>query len=144
MFERRKRSWRFASHVASILVVATLSTACGSTPPAEAPAQQALYGSPYLRDGKAAIVRCADRSKYPTLADIDQPGVRVVANPGGTNADFDKANIHHATIVNYPDNNTIFDQLTSSNADVMITDASEICWQTKQTRNSRWLCRDYP
>jgi hypothetical protein len=36
-----------------------------------------------------------------TLADIDQPGVRVVANPGGTNADFDKANIHHATIVNY-------------------------------------------
>jgi cyclohexadienyl dehydratase len=26
-------------------------------------AKQALYSSPYLRDGKAAIVRCADRSK---------------------------------------------------------------------------------
>jgi cyclohexadienyl dehydratase len=211
-----KRSWRFASRVASVLVVA-LSTACGSTPPAAAPAQapdlnqivkqgtvrvcstgdyrpftyrdpqgqwsgmdiemaqdlakrlgvklnlvrttwgsmvndlgvdcdvamggisitldrakQALFSSPYLRDGKAAIVRCADRAKYPTLADIDQPGVRVVANPGGTNADFDKANVHHATIVNYPDNNTIFGQVTSNNADVMITDASEIRWQTKQ------------
>jgi hypothetical protein len=62
------------------------------------------------RDGKAAIVRRTDRSKYQTLAQIDQQGVRVVVNPDGTNADFDKANIHHATIVNYPDNNTSFGQ----------------------------------
>jgi cyclohexadienyl dehydratase len=95
-------------------------------------AQQALYSTPYLRDGKAAIVRCADRSAYRTLAGIDRPGVRVVVNPDGTNADFDKANIHHATIVNYPDNNTIFGQVMNNKADVMITDASEIRWQTKE------------
>ena len=94
-------------------------------------ARQALYSTPYLRDGKAAIVRCADRSSYPTLADIDRPGVRVVVNPDGTNAEFDKANIHHAAVVNYPDNNTIFDQIVANKADVMITDASEIRWQTK-------------
>jgi ABC-type amino acid transport substrate-binding protein len=84
------------------------------------------------RDGKAAIVRCADRSKHQTLAQIDQQGVRVVVNPDGTNADFSKANIHHATIVNYPDNNTRFGQIVINKADVMITDASEIRWQTKQ------------
>jgi cyclohexadienyl dehydratase len=94
-------------------------------------ALHALYSAPYLRDGKAAIVRCTDRSKYRTLTQIDQPGVRVVVNPDGTNADFDKANLHHATVVNFPDNNTIFGQLLDKKADVMITDASEVRWQTK-------------
>ena len=102
-------------------------------------AEQALYSSPYLRDGKAAIVRCTDRSKFGSLGEIDRPGVRVVVNPGGTNAEFDKADIHHAIIVNYPDNNTIFGQLTAGKADVMITDSSEIRWQTKQ--NSQ-LCAE--
>jgi cyclohexadienyl dehydratase len=50
--------------------------------------------------------------------------------PSGPNADFDKANIHHATIENYPDNNTIFGQVVNNTADVVITDSSEIRWQT--------------
>lgn len=95
-------------------------------------AKQALYSTPYLRDGKAAIVRCADRSRYQNLAQIDQAGVRVVVNPSGTNADFDKANLHQATIVTYPDNNTIFDEVAAGSADVMITDASEVRWVAKQ------------
>lgn len=95
-------------------------------------AKQALYSIPYLRDGKAAAIRCADRSKFETLADIDRPGVRIVVNPGGANAEFDAANLHHATIVKYPDNNTIFNQVSGNKADVMITDASEIRWQIKQ------------
>jgi cyclohexadienyl dehydratase len=95
-------------------------------------AKHAGYSAPYLRDGKAAIVRCDDRSKFQTLADIDRPGVRVVVNPGGTNAQFDKDHLHFAQVVNYPDNNTIFEQLTDNAADVMITDTSEIRWQTDQ------------
>jgi len=93
-------------------------------------AQKALYSTPYLRDGKAAVVRCADQSKYQSLADIDRAGVRVIVNPGGTNAEFDKANLHNATIIDYPDNNTIFDQIITDKADAMITDATEIRWQT--------------
>jgi cyclohexadienyl dehydratase len=107
-------------------------------------AKHALYSGPYLRDGKAAIIRCADRSKYQTLADIDRPGVRIVVNPGGTNAEFDNANIHHATIVKHPDNNTIFDQVSSNNADVMITDANEIRWQTKQNPQLCGASVDHP
>jgi len=95
-------------------------------------ARYALYSNPYLRDGKAAAVRCTDRSKYQTLAAIDQPGVRIVVNPGGTNADFVNARIQRAAKLEYPDNNTIFTQLTGGHADVMITDASEIRWQIKQ------------
>ncbi|GAC1646231.1 MAG: transporter substrate-binding domain-containing protein [Mycobacterium sp.] len=93
-------------------------------------AQQALLSAPYLRDGKAAIVRCADVAKFPTLSAIDQPGVRVVVNPDGTNAQFDKSNLHRATVIEYPDNKTIFEQVLNDNADVMITDASEIRWET--------------
>jgi cyclohexadienyl dehydratase len=43
-----------------------------------------------------------------------------------------RANIHHATIDNYPDNNTILGQVVNNTADVMITDASEIRWQTNE------------
>jgi cyclohexadienyl dehydratase len=95
-------------------------------------AARALYSAPYLRDGKAAIVRCADAAKFRTLGDIDRPGVRVVVNPGGTNTEFDKDHLQHAQLVTYPDNNTIFGQLVNNAADVMITDVSEIRWQTNQ------------
>ena len=95
-------------------------------------AKYARYSAPYLRDGKAAIVRCVDGSKFHTLGDIDRPGVRVVVNPGGTNAEFDKDHLHAAEVVSQPDNNTIFEQLTDNAADVMITDTSEIRWQANQ------------
>lgn len=94
--------------------------------------ERAIYSAPYLRDGKAAILRCADRSKFQTLSDIDRPGVRVVVNPGGTNAEFDKGHLHNAQVVTYPDKNTIFGQIANHSADVMITHASEIRWQARQ------------
>jgi cyclohexadienyl dehydratase len=95
-------------------------------------ALQALYSSPYLRDGKAAIIRCTDSDKYRTMADIDTPGVRVVENPGGTNAEFAKTHITHARVVEFPDNTAIFGQLVTHAADVMFTDISEIRYQIKQ------------
>lgn len=107
-------------------------------------AKLAMYSAPYLRDGKAAIVRCADASKFQTLGDIDRPGVRVVVNPGGTNADFDRDHLHNAQIVTYPDNNTIFEQLTTNSADVMITDASEIRWEENQDPQLCGQSLDHP
>ncbi len=95
-------------------------------------AKSALYSNPVVRDGKAAITRCEDASRYTDLADIDRPGVRVAVNPGGSNADFDREHIKKAQIVEYPDNKTIFEQLKNNHADVMITDVSEIRWQTKR------------
>ncbi len=107
-------------------------------------AKRALYSAAYLRDGKAAIVRCTDRPRYPTLDAIDQPGVRVVVNPGGTNAQFDTAHLRRANIVTYPDNNTIFGQLIDDRADVMITDASEIRFQTGKHPQLCGVAVDHP
>lgn len=107
-------------------------------------AAKALFSDPYLRDGKAGIVRCADAPRYGSLADIDRAGVRVVVNPGGTNEQFDRANLHHATIIEYPDNNTIFAQVTEGKADVMITDGSEIRWQVTQNAQLCGVSTDQP
>jgi cyclohexadienyl dehydratase len=90
-----------------------------------------FFSAPYLREGKTPIARCSDQGKYQTLADIDRPGVRVIANPGGTNERFDRAHLDAADIILYPDNLTIFDRLAKGDADVMITDASETRFQQK-------------
>ena len=90
-----------------------------------------FFSNPYLRDGKTPIARCADQPKYETLAEIDRPGVKVIVNPGGTNERFDRANLHEADVIVYPDNLTIFDALAAGRADLMITDASETRFQAK-------------
>ena len=105
-------------------------------------AKKGFFSTPYLREGKTAISRCADTEKFSTLEAIDRPGVKVIANPGGTNERFDRAHLHAAAIVVYPDNLTIFDQLAAGEADVMITDASETRFQQKQ--HPGVLCAIHP
>ncbi|HET6184751.1 MAG TPA: transporter substrate-binding domain-containing protein [Acetobacteraceae bacterium] len=90
-----------------------------------------LFSSPVFSSGKTPITHCGDEAKYATLAEIDQPGVRVIVNPGGTNERFDKAHLQKATIVPWPDNATIFDALAQGKADLMITDSVETRLQAK-------------
>jgi cyclohexadienyl dehydratase len=105
-------------------------------------AKKGFFSAPYMREGKTPIARCADKDKYQTLAQIDRPGVSVIANPGGTNERFDRANLHAAQIVLYGDNLTIFDQIARGDADVMITDASETRFQQKL--HASVLCAIHP
>ncbi|KUJ70912.1 ABC transporter substrate-binding protein [Streptomyces albus subsp. albus] len=93
-------------------------------------ARKAYFSEPYLTDGKTPIVRCADAEKYRTLEQIDQPGVRVIVNPGGTNEQFARAHIKRATLTVHPDNRTIFEEIVEGRADVMMTDASETRYQS--------------
>jgi cyclohexadienyl dehydratase len=91
-------------------------------------AKRAFYSDPYLVDGQ-------------TLEQINQPGVRAVVNPGGTNEKFADANLTKATIVRHPDNNTIFEEILAGRADLMITDATETRWQQQQHPE---LCAVHP
>ncbi len=94
-------------------------------------AKTALFSDPVMRSGKTPIARCADKDKYQTLAEIDQPGVRVIVNPGGTNDRFAKANIHQAQLIVFPNNAAIFEEIAENRADVMMTDAVETRLQQK-------------
>lgn len=93
--------------------------------------KKGLFSTPIMREGKTPIARCGDVAKYQSVADIDQPQTRVIVNPGGTNERFARANIKQAPIEVFRDNVTIFDQIASDHADVMMTDASETRYQQK-------------
>jgi cyclohexadienyl dehydratase len=89
------------------------------------------FSLPVMRDGKRPIARCADKERYTSIGAIDQPGVRVVVNPGGTNERFAKGNLSHAALAEHPDNRTIFDEIAAGRADVMVTDGAEVDYQAR-------------
>jgi cyclohexadienyl dehydratase len=84
-----------------------------------------------MSGGKTPIVRCADVQRYQTLEQIDQPDVRLIVNPGGTNERFARAQFKKLALTVYPDNVSIFEQILQNKADVMITDAVETLLQQK-------------
>jgi cyclohexadienyl dehydratase len=90
-----------------------------------------LFSNPVFSSGKTPITHCGDEEKYETIAAIDQRGVRVIVNPGGTNERYDRAHLQKATIIQWSDNATIFDTLAEGKADLMITDAVETRVQAK-------------
>jgi len=103
--------------------------------------RQALFSVPYLHDGKTPITRCEHVARYQALAQIDRPGVRLIVNPGGTNERFARANAPRAQLTVYPDNVTIFGQIVSGAADLMMTDAIET---RLQQRLHPQLCAVHP
>lgn len=100
-----------------------------------------FFTQPYMIDGKTPIARCADVDKYQTVAQIDQPTTRVIVNPGGTNERFAKQHLPHANLTVYPDNVTIFKEILTGKADVMVTDALETLLQQKLNPG---LCSVHP
>lgn len=103
--------------------------------------QVGLFSEGYEVEGKTPISRCEDVERYNSLDKIDQPGVRVIVNPGGTNQVFVEKRLKKARIRIHPDNTTIFQQLVENKADVMITDAAEVKFQS---HNISSLCPTMP
>ncbi len=99
--------------------------AMGGVSVSPARAARGTFSTVTYVDGKRPVARCADKDRFISMEAIDQPGVRVVVNPGGTNNDFARANIKHATLTVHPDNTTVFDEILAGRADVMVTDGIE-------------------
>lgn len=116
-------SW---SKFSSDLAAGKFDVAMGGVSITLARAQKFLFSTSMMSGGKAACIRCSDLSKYTSLSAIDQPGVKVVVNPGGTNEAFDRANLKNAKILLEQDNNAVFQAVIDGVADMMITDLVEV------------------
>lgn len=103
--------------------------------------KQAYFSVSYLRDGKTPITRCGNEARFQTLAQINQPDVRLIVNPGGTNERFARTYAPRAQLTVYPDNVTIFGQIVAGAADLMLTDAIET---RLQQRLHPELCAVHP
>ena len=101
---------------------------------------QGEFSVAYAAGGKTIIARCVDKGRYHDLASVDRKTVRVIVNPGGTNEQYVRTNVHQAHVRVYPDNRTIFEQIRAGRADVMITDDAEVDLQTQRHPD---LCRVY-
>jgi len=93
--------------------------------------KRAFFSAPYMVNGKTPIARCADKAKYQTIAQIDQPAVRVIFNPGGSNERFARQNFKRAQLTEHGENVTIFDEILANRADVFVTESAEAITQQK-------------
>ena len=94
--------------------------------------QHAYFSAPYHVGGKSPITLCSRVHEFSSLEAIDQPDVRAIVNPGGTNERFIDAKLRRAKKTLHLDNRTIFDEIIKGNADLMITDRIEVKLQTKR------------
>ena len=79
----------------------------------------------YLLFGKTILCRKADAKKFKSEADLNNPNVRVMVNPGGTNEKFAINNLPNCTRLVHPQNAEIPGLIAEGKADVMITETME-------------------
>jgi cyclohexadienyl dehydratase len=79
----------------------------------------------YAPFGKVALVRAEHKDRFTTLDSLNQPDVRVIKNPGGTNEQFVLAHLKNAQVVTHEKNAEIPALIADGKGDVMITETYE-------------------
>ncbi len=80
---------------------------------------------PYLTFGKTVLVTKSKAGQFKSLDDVNQPSVRVMYNPGGTNEKFAKESTPKAQLIMHEQNAEIPGLVGEGKADVMITETME-------------------
>jgi cyclohexadienyl dehydratase len=105
--------------------------AMGGVTVTPARAEKACFSIPTFVDGKRPLARREYRDRFTNFAAIDQPGIRVIANPGSANEAFVRGHFKRATVIIHHDNASVFDELVAGRADVMVTDGLEADHQAR-------------
>lgn len=85
----------------------------------------------YAPFGKVALVRKDEAAKYKSVDDLNQPSVRVIKNPGGTNEIFVLENLKQTQVSTHEKNAEIPALIAEGKGDVMITETYEALHYSK-------------
>lgn len=85
----------------------------------------------YAPFGKVALVRAADKAKFITPDDLNQPTVRVIKNPGGTNEAYVLEKLKAAQVSTHDKNAEIPGLIAEGKGDAMITETYEALHYSK-------------
>lgn len=99
--------------------------AMGGVTVTAARAEQAFFSVPTFVDGKRPLTHREFADRFTSIEAINQPGVRVIANPGSANEAFARAHFTRASVTIHHDNASVFDELVAGRAEVMVTDGLE-------------------
>jgi cyclohexadienyl dehydratase len=100
----------------------------------------ATFSIPYHSGGKTFLCRRADSARFADPAVINNPQVRLIVNHGGTNESVARAAFPAATLIVFPNNTGVFNELIAGRADVMLTDDTEADLKAQQYPQ---LCRSF-
>ena len=95
-------------------------------------ARVATFSKPYMRYGKLIMIRSADRDRYKTLADLDQPGVKIGYNKGGLNDRFANTEFKQATAVGFPSNELATADLLAGRIDAQVQDSTAAVYMARK------------
>ena len=98
----------------------------------------------YAPFGKVALVRKDQASKYKSVNDLNQPSVRVIKNPGGTNEAFVLDNLKKAQVSTHDKNAEIPALIAEGKGDVMITETYEALHYSKADPRLTAIFVDHP
>jgi cyclohexadienyl dehydratase len=106
--------------------------------------RQAAMLPGYAPFGKVALVRKDEASKYKSVNDLNQPSVRVIKNPGGTNEIFVLENLKQAQVSTHDKNAEIPALIAEGKGDIMITETYEALHYSKADPRLTAVFIDHP
>lgn len=98
----------------------------------------------YAPFGKVALVRQKDKERFTSLDSLNQPDVRVIKNPGGSNEVFVDTYLTRAKVTTHPNNAEIPHLIAEGKGDVMITETNEALIYTKLDKRLHAAFLDQP
>jgi len=100
----------------------------------------ATFSIPYHTGGKTFLCRRADSARFSDATGVNKATVRLIVNRGGTNESVARSLFPAASLIVYPDNIGVFNEIIAGRSDVMLTDDTEADLKAEQYPQ---LCRSY-
>jgi cyclohexadienyl dehydratase len=95
-------------------------------------ARIATFSKPYMRYGKLMMIRSADKERFHSLADLDQPGIRIAYNKGGLNERFANTMFKQATPTGFASNELATADLLGGKVDAQVSDSTAAAYMARQ------------